>query len=200
MTTFLLIRHGETDAVGRVLAGRTPGWHLNWNGREQVRKLAQRLSRLPIQAVYTSPLERARETAQIIAAVHGLTPRVAEDLGEIHFGAWEGRVIADLELLEPWREYNMRRSCTPPPGGEPIGQVQSRMLRRLDCLRALHDNQTVAVVSHGDPLRAALCHYLGVPLDGMLRFEIAAGSVSVVQAGDGDARVLCLNATGDLPI
>ena len=89
MTTFLLIRHGETDAVGKSIMGWRPGWHLNANGRRQVERLAEKLARVPIRAIYTSPLERAVETAAAVAKPHGIAPRLHPDLGEFHAGAKE---------------------------------------------------------------------------------------------------------------
>src|ERR1700694_3380622 len=97
MTTVLLIRPGETDPVGKSIMGSAPGWHLNEAGKAQAAKLAQRLSRLPIQAIYTSPLERAVETAQPIANVQQLELNPLEDLGELRMGVWEGKTLRELD-------------------------------------------------------------------------------------------------------
>src|SRR5437764_14516738 len=110
MTTFLLIRHGETDAVGKSLMGWMPGWHLNNRGKQQTEKLAERLARLPIRAVYTSPLERAVETAELIAVKHGLAPEPVQDLGEVHMGEWEGLSMRELERRQDWKMFNTLRS------------------------------------------------------------------------------------------
>jgi probable phosphoglycerate mutase len=198
MTKFLLIRHGETDAVGKVLTGWSPGWRLNQAGRRQVRRLTARLSGLPLRAVYTSPLERAIETAAPIAADHGLTARIAEDLGDICTGDWEGRRFEDLETMEAWREYNARRSCNRPPGGELISEVQDRMVRRLGLLRESHPGEWVAVISHGDPLRSVVCHCLGISLDLVTNFDISPASVSILEAASWGQRLVCLNLTGEL--
>jgi len=195
MTTFLLIRHGETDAVGRTMAGRMPGWHLNPQGREQVQKLADKLSTLPLKAVYTSPLERAVETAVPIARRHGLEPQSVTELNEMHVGEWEGLSFEELETREEWKRFNTYRSATRCPGGEMMLDVQTRMMAALKRLRRIHMDEAVAVVSHGDPLRSAVAYYLGIPLDFMLRFEISPASLSVVEASDWGVRVLCLNAT-----
>ena len=153
MTTFLLIRHGLTDAVDKVMAGWMEGWPLNRTGRMQVQRLAEGLSRRRLDAVYTSPLERAIDTAGPIAQAHGLKPQVCEDLGELRIGAWEGRLIEELDTLEEWRRFNERRRWVRPPGGELASEVQTRMVQRMNCLRLRHTGETVAVVSHGDPLR-----------------------------------------------
>jgi broad specificity phosphatase PhoE len=134
MTTLLLIRHGETDAVGKSIMGWQPGWRLNQKGREQVEKLNLRLANLPIRAIYTSPLERAIETAMPIASQHGISVQRLEDLGEMQFGQWEGVNLNQLEEREQWRRFNTFRSGVRPPGGELMVETQARMIRRLECV------------------------------------------------------------------
>src|SRR5689334_4860408 len=103
MTTILLIRHGHTDAIGSVMAGWAPGWHLTPSGRRQAEKLADRLADVKIRAVYTSPLERAIETAEPIAKKHGLDLRQVQGLGELRLGDWQGIAMSDLDQREDWR-------------------------------------------------------------------------------------------------
>jgi len=198
MTTFLLIRHAEIGASG-ILVGWMEGWGLNSTGKLQAQRLAGRLSGLPIGAVYASPLERTVETAEIVAAPHGLKPERLKDLGEVDFGEWEGYTFEDLQNDDQWRQYNLCRTCTQPPGGEWITDVQTRMTRSLNCLAERHPEETIAVVSHGDPLRCAVAHFLGVPIDFISRFEIAPASVTVVEIASWGPRVLCLNETGEIP-
>src|SRR5215212_9070508 len=118
MTTLFLIRHGETDAVGKSIMGWIPGCHLNLAGKARAERLAQRLSHHPIQAIYTSPLERAVETAEPIAAPRKLPLRRSNELGELRVGAWEGLAIQELDQREDWRKFNSFRSGVRPPGGE----------------------------------------------------------------------------------
>jgi len=200
MTTFLLIRHGDTDAIGSVMAGWAPGWHLNPRGRQRAEKLAERLAGVAIRAVYTSPLERAIETAEPIARRHGLEPQHVPEIGEIHLGEWQGLTMQELDKREDWRRFNTFRSGTRAPGGELMLETQTRMVRQLDRLCAKHPDEIVALVSHGDPLRSALAYFLGIPLDLVLRFEVSPASLSIVQVHDWGARVLCLNDTGELPL
>jgi probable phosphoglycerate mutase len=200
MTTFLLVRHGETDAVGKMIAGWQSGWHLNSAGKAQVEQLAQRLSRLPIAAVYTSPLERAVETAEPIAQCHGLNPQLQQQFGEFRFGEWEGKTIEELDGDSEWRRFNAHRSEVRAPGGELILETQARMVAQLRCVREAHPDEAVVVVSHGDPLRAVVAHYMGIPLDLLLRFEISPASVTVIKSGDWDSRVMCVNETGEIPL
>jgi broad specificity phosphatase PhoE len=115
-------------------------------------------------------------------------------------GEWEGQLIADLDRREDWRRFNTFRSGTRPPSGELMIETQTRMVRALDCFRSRHPEHTVAVVSHGDPLRAAVAHFMGIPLDMILRFEIATASLSIVQVGDWGPRVVCVNRTEEAPL
>ena len=200
MTTFLLIRHGDTDAIGSVMAGWAPGWHLNERGRKQAEALGERLANLPIQAVYTSPLERAIETAEPIARRHGLEPRLVQGVGEIRIGDWEGIAISELDRREDWRRFNAFRSGTRAPGGELMIETQARMIRELDWMRVRHPEETVAVVSHGDPLRSILAYFLGIPLDLVLRLEIGTASLSALRMDAWSARVLCVNRSEDIPV
>lgn len=197
MTTFLLIRHGETDAVGKSIMGWAPGWHLNANGQRQAEALSTRLARRRIDAIYTSPLERAVETAEAIARPHGIEPRRDEDFGEVHAGAFQGIAISELDQRDDWRRFNTFRSGTRAPGGELMIETQTRMVRRVQALAETHREQTVAIVSHGDPLRSVVAFYLGIPLDLTLRFEISPASVSVVELSEWGARVTCVNALAD---
>jgi probable phosphoglycerate mutase len=135
-----------------------------------------------------------------MSRTHNLTPHPVDDLGEMRFGDWEGSSIADLDGLPEWRTFNTYRSGVRPPGGEFMFEVQARMLRRLDCFRQQHRDEIVAIVSHGDPLRALVAAWLGMPLDHLLRFEIDPASVSVAEVSDWGVRILCLNQTGDVPI
>ena len=200
MTTFLLVRHAETDAIGKLISGWTPGWRLNQRGRIQAERLAERLSVLPLHAVYTSPLERTVETAEFIARRHGLSPGILDRLGEVHFGAWESLSFADLNRDPLWRQFNISRGRTRPPQGELMIEVQARVVDEIEIIRRRHEDQVVAVVSHGDPLRSAIAHYLGIPIDWMVRFEISLASVSVVQCSANDYRVLQINRTEEIVI
>jgi broad specificity phosphatase PhoE len=187
------MRHGETDAVGKSIMGWRPGWHLNGNGRKQVERLAARLAALPIRAIYTSPLERAVETAEAVAKPHGIEPRSDPELGEFHAGEWEGCAIGDLDRVEEWRKFNHFRAGTRAPGGELMIETQARMIRRIQALAQEHEGGTVGIVSHGDPLRAAVAFYMGIPMDMLLRFEISPASVSVLELSEWGARVMCVN-------
>lgn len=199
MTTLYLIRHAMTDAVGRFLAGRAPGLHLNPEGRAQAAGLAERLAAVPLSHVYTSPLERARETAAPLAARHDLPVETREPLGEIDYGDWTGRPFTALAEDPIWRRYNRLRSLTRIPGGELAAGVQARVAAELAHLAAAHPNGSLALVSHADVVRAALAHCAAIPLDLLLRVEIAPASVSIVVLGEHAPSIRCVNHSGHLP-
>jgi probable phosphoglycerate mutase len=123
-----------------------------------------------------------------------------DGIGEIRVGEWEGATIAELDRREDWRRFNTFRSGVRAPNGELMIETQTRMIQQMECFRTRHPSGAVAVVSHGDPLRAAVAYFLGIPLDLVLRFEISPASVSVVQLHDWGARVLCVNETGEIPV
>jgi probable phosphoglycerate mutase len=199
MTTLYFIRHGDTPAVGHFIAGRAPGVLLNDRGRAQVEELADRLAAEPIRAIYSSPLERTRETAGPLARRLGLEVRAADELIELDFGEWTGKGFAELDPLPEWRRYNAHRSGTRIPGGELMLEVQARAVAFAQRVCEEWPGAAVALVSHGDVIRAALLHYLGMPLDFYHRIEISPASVSAVALGEYGAQVLSLNATGPKP-
>ena len=196
MITLALIRHAAHALVGHTIVGRSPGVHLNPEGVQQAQALARRLAGGALAALYTSPLERATQTAAAIGARLGLDARVAEELNEIDFGAWTGRTIAELDQIDAWRQFNIFRSSARIPDGETMVEVQARFLRLVERLTAAHQGQTVALVSHGDVIKAALAHYLGVHLDLFQRIEIAPASVSLVQLCPYGPKVLLVNGSG----
>lgn len=179
LTRILLIRHGLNDYVkaGR-LAGRLPGVHLNAEGQAQAHALAQRLSGAAISAIYSSPLERARETAAPLAERLGVPVTPLDDLLESDCGQWTGQVIADLKETDAWRQIQVAPSTARFPDGESQAEIQARMVRAVETLRATHPGQTVAVVSHSDPIKLALAFYLGLALDLFQRLEVAPASIS----------------------
>jgi probable phosphomutase (TIGR03848 family) len=198
MTTLLLIRHGHTDWIGRAIAGHTPGVALSVDGRNQAERLVERLRAVPLAAIYSSPLQRTLETAQPLAQARNLPVQTRDRLIEVNFGEWTGMTMADLEKDPRWDRFNRLRSAARAPGGDLMLDVQSRMVDEMEDLRLRHTGETVAVVSHQDSIKAALAHYLGVPLDLFHRFEIGPASVSVVQLADWGPRILAVNSTGEL--
>jgi probable phosphomutase (TIGR03848 family) len=190
-----LIRHGETDTVGKTVSGWAPGVHLNRAGVMQATRLAARLAGAGIVAIYSSPLERAVETAQPLADKLGREVVQRHGMGEIQFGEWTGRSFEDLDRDPEWRRFNTFRSSTRPPGGELMLEVQGRIVAELNELRLRHPDESVAVVSHGDVIRAAVAHYAGIPLDLFQRFEISPASVTILRLSEETAVLVRLNET-----
>jgi probable phosphoglycerate mutase len=195
----LLIRHALNDWVGERLAGWTPGVHLNEEGRAQVTALVGRLASVPLAAVYSSPLERTLETAQPIAAAHGLTVEVREDLGESRYGDWTGRSLKELHKEALWPAVQVYPSGARFPGGESLREVQTRLVTALDAIRDAHRGQTVAVVSHADPIKAAVAFYVGLSLDLFQRLAVSPASVTALSFTAFGPRLLCLNNGESLP-
>jgi broad specificity phosphatase PhoE len=192
MTTFFLIRHASCDGLGQTLWGRTPGIRLNEEGRLQVRQLAEKCEGLRFDAVYSSPLERALETAEAMK----LEVTKNDALNEIDFGEWSGKTFEELARDERWRHFNQRRSTASIPGGETFLDVQNRVVKEIDRLAREHNEGRVAIVSHADVIRAALAYYAATPIDLIDRFEISPCSVSVVAIDDQNVTLLTINNRG----
>jgi broad specificity phosphatase PhoE len=138
------------------------------------------------------------ETAEAVARGRQLELRRDEEFGEFRMGDWQGWEIAKLDEREDWRRFNTFRAGTRAPNGELMVETQTRMVRRLQALAAEHAGETVAIVSHADPLRALIAYYLGMPLDLMQRLEISPASMSVLELSEWNARMLCVNDRGGI--
>lgn len=200
MTTILLIRHATNDFVreGR-LAGRTPGVHINAEGQRQADDLARRTAHLPIEAIYSSPLERAIDTANAVSACQKLTVEVVPDLLETDTGEWTGRKIDELKDTDTWKAIQSKPVGVKLPGGESIDQVQARMVTAIEALRQKHPDGMIAIVSHADPLKSVIAHYLDWDLNHFQRIAINPASVTVLQLNETGATLVRTNDTGPLP-
>jgi broad specificity phosphatase PhoE len=195
VTTFLLIRHAEHDLLGHTLAGRQPTVHLNPAGKIQADRLPQRLATYKIDTLYSGPLERARETAWPLASSAGLELQIANEFDEIDFGEWTGKSFDALSIDRRWHQWNAWRSAIHPPSGECMLRVQARLVGKLHELHEQIPNGCVAVVSHGDVIKALVAHYAGIPLDLFHRIEISPASVSVLTLNDDGPRIMLVNGT-----
>ena len=196
--TVLLVRHGTTATTGKVLPGRAPGLHLSEAGRSQAEAAAARIAALAdVRAVYASPLERAQETAAPIARATGRRVRTTEGLNECDFGAWTGRKLADLRRLAAWRQVQEVPSGFRFPGGESFAEMQTRICGTLGELADRHRGGAIVVVSHADPIKAAVAQAAGTPLDLFQRIVISPCSVTVIAYGGHGPLVLTVNSTGD---
>jgi probable phosphomutase (TIGR03848 family) len=199
-TTVLLVRHGVTATTGIILPGRTPGLHLSERGVAQAEHVAKRLRELPRKpaALYVSPLERTRETAAPIARSLRLRPHVERGLLECDFGLWTGKKLNLLAKKPEWRAVQHAPSTFRFPEGESFTEMQLRMWTTLERIAAAHRNRTIVVVSHADPIKAAVTYALGVPLDLFQRTVISTCSVSAIGFTNGTPVVLTVNNTDAL--
>jgi len=191
-TNFLFIRHGAHDYLGRAIAGRKAGVHLNELGQRQAEQLPQKLSLLPIDAIYSGPLERVRETAEPLCNARGIQLQIDEAFTEVRVGEWEDRPFTELANEPLWKRFNSFRSSTCATDGELMLEVQARAIRKLNELREQH--RFVVIVTHGDVVRAVMAHFLGMHLDLFFRIEIDPASLSLLELGDDFAVVRLLNA------
>jgi probable phosphomutase (TIGR03848 family) len=195
MPTFLLIRHGENDYVkkGR-LAGHIPGVHLNERGRQQAAALAEKLTNAPLKAIYSSPLERAMETAAPLGEKFNLPVLPRPGLIETDPGEWQGKTVKSLSRLKVWRGLQVAPSLFRFPGGESISQCQARLVAEMEALRSMHeDKDLVACVLHADPIKLIVAYYLGLPVDSFQRLSVGPASLSIVYIGAEHARLFMLN-------
>jgi probable phosphomutase (TIGR03848 family) len=196
-TTMLLVRHGQTPTTGKVLPGRAKGLHLAEEGRRQADIAAARIAELKrVDAVYSSPLERAKETAAPISAARGLRTQIDRGLFECDFGDWTGAELKTLMKLPEWQTVQKAPSTFRFPNGESFTEMQTRMVSTLDRLRAAHPGGTIVCVSHADTIKAAVAHALGTHIDLFQRIVISPASVTAITWGPGGPAVLAVNSTG----
>ena len=196
-TTILLVRHGQTPTTGKVLPGRAKGLHLADEGRKQAEIAAERISELKkIDAVYSSPLERAKETAAPISKALGLKTQIDRGLFECDFGDWTGKELSKLNKLPEWKTVQSAPSTFRFPNGESFTEMQTRMVSALDRLRMKHPGGTIVCVSHADTIKAAVAHALGTHIDLFQRIVISPASVSALTWHTGGPIVLAVNSTG----
>ncbi len=211
MATVILLRHGRTTANATgVLAGRSRGVHLDDVGRPQAERAGDRLARVNLAGIVSSPLERCRETAAVVASrvaegVDG-SPRVRTERGllECDYGDWTGRQLKDLAKEKVWGTVQRQPSAAVFPNGESLAAMSSRVtatVRRIDVeIEAEHGAGAVWVaVSHGDPIKALVADALGLHLDQFQRIVVDPGSITVIRYTPDRPFVLATNThDGDL--
>ena len=199
-TTIFLVRHGVTATTGKVLPGRAAGLHLSERGHAQARGTAERLGELSTapSALYASPLERTRETAAPISRALSLRVQRHRGLLECDFGDWTGASLASLRRRSEWKQVQNSPSSFRFPGGESFTEMQLRIWNTLEELAAAHRGQSIVVVSHADPIKAAVTYAQGVPLDLFQRTVISTCSISALVLGGPTPLVLSVNNTGSL--
>ena len=181
VTSILLIRHGRTPTTGKVLPGRAAGLHLSEEGRAQAKRVAHGLGK--VDAIYTSPLERARETATPSAEKQGLSATVCDALLECDFGQWTGAKLSELSKLPEWKTVQNAPQEFRFPGGESFVEMQQRIVDGLCEIAAAHEGQTVACFSHADPIKAALIHFQGEGWERFQKIDVQPAQVNRIELG-----------------
>ncbi len=180
-----LVRHAPTDETGHFLTGRMPGVALSSSGRTVAHARALELRGLRVTDLYTSPVERCVETAEILGRSWKRAPLPIDDLAEVDFGRWTGRRLSAVRKLKSWQRLMETPSRFRFPDGESLRDVQMRSVDVVEDLATRHRDGRVAVVAHADVIRAVLAHYLGMSLDLIHRLDVRPLSVSVVNLGAG---------------
>jgi probable phosphomutase (TIGR03848 family) len=197
-TLVLMVRHGRTPTTGKVLPGRAKGLHLSAEGQAEAVAVAERLAGIKVDAIYASPLERARETAAPFAAASKMRVIQHKGLLECEFGEWTGKNLADLYKLPEWSTVQKYPSGFRFPSGESFTEMQARITGAIADLVAKHHGGVVACFSHADPIKAAVAHALGTHLDLFQRISISTCSVTAIAYGPSGPNVLTVNETGNL--
>ena len=196
MPLLLLIRHGENDYVkSSKMAGRIPGIHLNEQGRKQAQALGEALKDFPITAIYSSPLERAMETAEPIAEARKLEITQEPDLMDTNIGKWEGKSWKVLSLTKAWKIVQNAPSRFRFPEGESFAEAQLRYANALERIVKKHHRpkDIIAVIFHADPIKLAISHFLGLPLDHFQRLSCNTGSLTMLHVSEAGANLVKLN-------
>jgi broad specificity phosphatase PhoE len=198
MAKFILIRHATNHTVGKRIAARSAGVHLNEEGKQQALDIAERLKDLDISGIYTSPLERAIETAVPLASELNLPINEHTGLLEIDFGEWTNKTIEELKTFPLFHQFNSFRSGTRIPGGETMAEAQFRIIKCMDELNQIHHNDIIALFSHADMIKSAIAYYAGINIDFLHRLHISPASVSAIEIFDGGAEIGLLNHRGNI--
>jgi len=196
-TLVLLVRHGLTATTGVKLPGRARGLHLSDEGRRQAEAAAARIAAIPkVVAIYSSPLERARETAGIIAKARNMAVRIERGLLELDIGKWTGLALKDAAARPEWKAVQQHPSGFRFEGGESFTEMQARITGAIARLCARHPGKIIVAVSHADPIKALVAHAMGTHIDLFQRIVISTCSITAIAYGMGAPVVLTVNSTG----
>jgi probable phosphomutase (TIGR03848 family) len=194
MPLLILARHGETDVIGKRLTGRISGIHLNARGREQAKAISDKLDKRRIGAIFSSPLERALETARPLSESSGIPISPHSGLIETNYGAWQGRPYKQLEKLKLWKTIHTTPSQVTFPAGESFIAAQQRIVASLEEIASgMGKDDTAICFSHCDPIRMAVAYFLNMALDDFQRLSIDPGSLSILVLSDGKPHLGAIN-------
>jgi probable phosphomutase (TIGR03848 family) len=200
VTRVVLVRHGTNEMmVQGKLAGTAPDVHLNDRGRQEAQAAADRLATEPIKAIYSSPLERAQETARFLVDKLNMPATIVEGIRETGIGEWTMQPIEELAKLDQWKQVQATPSTFRFPGGEAFFEIQTRFVAAVEALRAAHPGEMIALFSHSDPIKLAVAFYLGLPLDFFQRLTINPASITEIVFTPGGARLIRYNDCAHIP-
>jgi broad specificity phosphatase PhoE len=193
MPILFLIRHGVNDFTAKRLVGRKPGVHLNEKGQEQACLVAESLKSVPFQMVYSSPLERAVETAEPLIQILGEKIIILDSLAELDFGDWTGKSLRSLRKLPEWNLL-----MTDPgwgfPGGESLLEVRKRVRQMVaEVTSKAGKKDRIAIFTHGDVIRLSVEYLLGMEMGGFHHLHVDTASLTIIEYRDGKSRLLGLN-------
>jgi probable phosphoglycerate mutase len=180
------------------IAGRSAGVHLTQTGKEEAEAASEILSNFQIDKLFSSPLERTLETAGIFSKKLNLKIEINKQVTEVDFGDWTRKQFRELEEDEKWKLFNSFRSGTRIPNGEMMTEVQSRMVKEIERIRNTNQDKNIIIVSHGDPIRLTVSHYMGIPIDFILRLKINTASITILRINNYGPELICYNYSGDL--
>jgi probable phosphoglycerate mutase len=189
--TIHLVRHGHHGLLDQRLCGRMPGVNLDKLGRDQMECCAGLIVPAPA-AIQSSPQPRAQQSAAILARRFDVPLEIIPAVDEIDVGDWTGLAFDELTQSREWANWNDARGTCEPPNGESMLTLQHRVVRHLEELRK-HDSDAVVIVSHAEPIRAALLHYLGMPLDEFVSVAIDPASISTLSVDSAGIHVSTIN-------
>lgn len=197
MPLILLVRHAENEYTRKgKLAGRLPSVHLNERGKAQANALSASLEKIPLKAIYSSPLERALETAEPLARTHQLEIIRHEGLIELDYGEWQGKSLRSLRRLKEWKIVQFTPSLMRFPQGERIVDAQFRIVNTIQQIACQYaTNEWVVCVSHADPIKLAIAYFLGMPIETYQRLTIGLASLTVLHLDHQSARFLTINSS-----
>lgn len=201
MTILLLIRHGENDYLKKgILIGSRISTHLNAHGLKQAEDLAKALKEYPIKAIYSSPLERAVETATPLANLIKMKIILCPMLQDTDVGDWTGQKVEELKKLTAWKQVQEKSSTFTFPGGESFVGIADRMSKALTTIVKDHKaKDMVAVFAHADPIKLAISYFLGLPLDNFQRLSVDTGSMSILILLKTSTQLAALNIKPPFP-
>ncbi|MEI7988613.1 MAG: histidine phosphatase family protein [Chloroflexota bacterium] len=195
MPLLMFIRHGENDYVKeQKLAGRLPGVHLNEAGRKQASLLAQALADFKVKAIYSSPLDRAIETAQPISSILNLPINISDDLIEVDFGDWTGQGLKQLRKDALWKMVQQFPSLMRFPNGESFVEAQFRVCSLVEkkC-KEYKPKDIILCISHSDVIKLAVVYYIGLGLDYFQRIQISPSSITTLSIQKSGSILVNLN-------